>query len=540
MRIPNDARGAGPGSREGGTAPRTAPGAKRRDTILVLDFGGQYCHLIARSVRESGVYSEIAGHGTTAEKVSKLNESLNIRGIILSGGPQSVYDSGAPSLDAALLRSGIPVLGLCYGHQLIAHLGKGSVRQALRREYGEAVATVDSQDEILKGLKRSTTVWMSHGDTVYSMPEDYEVLAHTGNTPVAAFRHRTMPIFGLQWHPEVVETEEGQRVLRNFVLGICKCSPDWDIGNFADSAVDSIRAASHGERCIMALSGGVDSSVTAALAAKALGSNLTAVYVDTGLMREGETRQISDAFGDSGLDLRIVDAGDRFMAALAGVSDPEEKRKIIGGLFVRVFEEVARETSAGFLVQGTIYPDRVESGAAGASAKIKTHHNVGGMPKNMFKGIIEPLRDLYKDEVRRLGRQLGLPDAIVDRQPFPGPGLAVRIIGPVTEESVRTVRKADSIVTEELESAGLSAGLWQYFAVLTDTRAVGIKGDSRDYGKVIAFRALVSREAMTARFAELPWDAIRRISTRITNEVPGVTRVVYDATDKPPGTIEWE
>lgn len=513
----------------------------RRDAILVFDFGGQYCHLIARAIRENNIYSEIVGCDTSIAEINRLQQNFNIKGIILSGGPQSVYEKDAPSFDKKILGIGIPVLGICYGHQLIAYLSNGRVEAAPIREYGSSVVIIDNPSGILKGLKNKTDVWMSHGDTVSKLPADYEVLAHNESTPVAAFRHKTFPIFGLQWHPEVVHSENGALILRNFALDICNCKPDWKVEKLVDKSIKDIKDIVKGGKCVVTLSGGVDSSTAAALVGKAIGSNLIVVYVDTGLMRQGETEQVRDTFGKMGVDLRVVDAKAKFLESLKGVSDPEKKRRIIGELFVREFENIAKEIDAEFLVQGTIYPDRVESGATGRSAVIKTHHNVGGLPKNIkFKAVVEPLKDLYKDEVRKLAAELGLPESIVNRQPFPGPGLAIRIMGAITEEKVALVRKADNIVTTEIENAGLAKGLWQYFAVLLDTKAVGVKGDARAYGHVMAWRALVSREAMTAKFAELPWGLIRKISTRITNEVPGVTRVVYDTTDKPPGTVEWE
>ncbi len=513
----------------------------QRDVILVLDFGGQYTHLISRNIRENSVYSEIAPHDTPFDTIKGLIRNWNVKGIVLSGGPDSVYDKDAPMLDPKILELGIPVLGLCYGHQLIAHLSNGKVEKMLRKEYGETYITINNSTGILAGLQRMERVWMSHGDAVLNMPSDYEVLASSENTPVAAFRNRNRPIYGLQFHPEVVHTEKGSQILRNFIFNECKCEPNWKASNFVEESIRGIRDTVGEGKCVVSLSGGVDSSTSTALMGKAIGNNLIVVYVDTGLMREGETEQVRNTFNKIGVDLRIVEARDRFLNALKGVADPEQKRRIIGKLFIEVFEEQASGIGAEYLVQGTIYPDRVESGKTGKSALIKTHHNVGGLPENIkFKAIIEPLKDLYKDEVRKVAAELGLPKSIVNRQPFPGPALAIRIIGEVNAEKLEIERKSDHIVTEEIEKAGLDKGLWQYFAVLTDTKATGVKGDSRAYGHVVAWRALKSREAMTAKFAELPWDLIRRISTRITNEVPNVTRVVYDTTDKPPGTVEWE
>jgi GMP synthase (glutamine-hydrolysing) len=514
---------------------------RRRDTILILDFGGQYCHLIARAVREMGVYSEIFGSDITAKEIEKLQSKLNVKGVILSGGPQSVYGDDARSLDKEILKMNIPVLGLCYGHQLIAQLARGRVEATKKKEFGDTEVTVDQAVGVLRGVRKSTKVWMSHGDTVFKLPSDYRVTAHTDSTPVAAFQHKTLPIFGVQWHPEVVQTEQGVQVMKNFVVDVCKARRTWKMGDFVEASIREIKEAVGNGRCIVALSGGVDSSVAAALVGRAIKGNLVAVYVDTGLMREGETEQVRRAFRQLGVDLKIIGASDRFFTRLQGVRSPENKRRIIGREFAKIFEEEAVKAKADFLVQGTIYSDRVESGFTGRSATIKTHHNVGGLPRGIdFKAIVEPLRELYKDEVRKLAVELGLPDAIAYRQPFPGPGLAIRVIGPITREKVDTVRMADHIVTTEIEIAGLHRDLWQYFAVLTDTESVGVKGDARAYGYVIAWRALVSREAMTAKFAELPWELIRKISTRITNEVPGITRVVYDTTDKPPGTVEWE
>ncbi len=513
----------------------------RRDTILVFDFGGQYTHLIGRNVRENGVYSEIIPCDISLEKLKKLRSKFNVKGIIFSGGPDSVYDKDAPKFDKRVLELGIPILGLCYGHQLIAHVAKGRVEPAKKKEFGYAEVTIDNPVGVLAGLSRKEKVWMSHGDTVFWLPDDFERLAHTENSPIAAFRHRKLKIFGLQWHPEVVHTVHGSLMLQNFIFKECGCTKNWSMQGFSRNAIKEIKQKVGKGRCLVALSGGVDSSVATALVAKAVGKRLTAVYVDTGMMREGETTQIKRTFSKFHIDLKIIDAKERFLKALKGVSDPEKKRKIIGREFIRVFEEQAKAVKADYLVQGTIYPDRVESGSTGKSALIKSHHNVGGLPKGIkFKAIVEPLRDLYKDEVRKVAKDAGLPDKIVHRQPFPGPGLAVRIVGPITEEKLEIERKADHIVTEEIERKGLEKNLWQYFAVLTDTKATGVKGDARAYGWVVAWRAVVSREAMTASFAELPWDVARRISTRITNEIPQVTRVVYDTTDKPPGMVEWE
>lgn len=513
----------------------------RRDTILVLDFGGQYTHLIGRNIRENSVYSEIIPCDTPAEKVKEHITTFDAKGMIFSGGPDSVYDKDAPKFDPKILEIGLPILGLCYGHQLIAHLSRGKVERALRKEYGKTYIVVDKHVGVLSGLQRVEMVWMSHGDTVSELHPDYEMLAFSENTPIAAFRHKSLPIYGLQFHPEVIHTKSGPQILRNFIFNECGCEQNWKIENFVDRAIEDIKNAVGDSRCVVGLSGGVDSSTVTALMGKSIGNNLVVVYVDTGLMREGETEQVRDTFSKIGVDLRVVYAKDRFLNALKGVKDPEEKRRIIGGLFVRVFEEQALTINATYLVQGTIYPDRVESGKTGKSAIIKTHHNVGGLPDDIkFKGVIEPLKDLYKDEVRKVAAELGLPDSIVHRQPFPGPALAIRIMGEVTAEKLEIERKADHIVTCEIDDAGLAKGLWQYFAVLTDTMSTGVKADGRAYGHVVALRVVESREAMTSTAAELPWDVLKRISTRITNEIPNVNRVVYDLTDKPPGTVEWE
>jgi GMP synthase (glutamine-hydrolysing) len=511
------------------------------DTILVLDFGGQYCHLIGRRIRENGVYSEIVAHDIKPEEIEVLKEKFNIKGLILSGGPSSVYEPHAPKIDERVLDLRLPVLGLCYGHQLIAQIVGGTVKAAKSKEYGISYVTVDKPIGVLKGLEKREKVWMSHGDTVFALPPEFEVLAHSEHCPVAAFRHKEKPIYGLQWHPEVVHTEKGMQMLRNFIFDVCKCEVNWKMEDLIEKMIEEIRAEVGEGKAIIALSGGIDSSVATALAANAIGNKLTAVFVDHGFMREGEPEFVKEVFGRFKVDLLIVHARERFLTRLKGVTDPEKKRKIIGEEFIRVFEEVAEKTGADYLIQGTIYPDRIESGFRKFSDKIKTHHNVAGLPtKIKFKKIVEPLRDLYKDEVRKVANILGLPKEIVFRQPFPGPGLAVRIIGELTNEKAAIAKRADKIVVEEIEKSGLSENLWQYFAVLTDTKATGVKGDARAYGYVIAIRIVESREAMTANFAKIPYEVLERISTRITNEIPEVTRVVYDVTHKPPATIEWE
>jgi len=511
------------------------------DTILVLDFGGQYCHLISRRIRENKVYSEVVSHDITVNEIQVLEKQYNIRGLILSGGPQSVYEKNAPKLNPQILQLNLPILGLCYGHQLIAQILGGTVLLAKKREYGTTHATIDKPNEILKTLNKKQKVWMSHGDTVYKLPKEFEILAYTENTPVAAFKHKEKPIYGLQWHPEVIHTENGMKMLRNFLFEICRCEPNWKMEDFVEKAVEEIRLAVGNGKAIVALSGGIDSSTVTVLTAKAIGKNLTAVFVDHGFMRENEPKFVEDTFKRYDINFVSINARKRFLTKLKGITDPEQKRKMIGKEFIRVFENVAKNVKADYLVQGTIYPDRIESGIRKHSDKIKTHHNVAGLPtKIKFKTIVEPLKDLYKDEVRKLAKTLGLPDEIVLRQPFPGPGLAVRIIGETTQEKIDILKKADKIVTEEIEKSGLKDSLWQYFAVLTETKTTGVKGDARAYGYTIVIRAVESREAMTASFAKIPYNILETTSTRITNEIPEVTRVVYDITHKPPATIEWE
>ncbi|MCS7123991.1 MAG: glutamine-hydrolyzing GMP synthase [Candidatus Bathyarchaeota archaeon] len=511
------------------------------DAILVLDFGGQYCHLIGRRIRENGVYSEIASHDIKPEEIKALSEKLNIKGVILSGGPASVFDENAPKPDIHIFDLDLPILGLCYGHQYIAKFFGGEVKQAKRREYGPAYVTIEKPVGVLEGLSKKEKVWMSHGDTVFYVPRELEVLAYTRNCPVAAFKHRTRPIYGLQWHPEVAHTVNGMQMIRNFIFKVCGCSAKWRMEDVVEKMVNEVKnEVGHG-KAIIALSGGIDSSVATAVAAKALGDKLTAVFVDHGFMRDKEPEFVKSTFEKLGINLVVVNAQNRFFEKLKGVIDPEAKRKIIGEEFIRVFEEVAEKIGAEYLIQGTIYPDRIESGFKKFSDKIKTHHNVAGLPTRIrFKKIVEPLRDLYKDEVRKVAQILGLPKEIVFRQPFPGPGLAVRVIGEVTREKIEIVKRADRIVRDEIEKSGLKDRLWQYFAVLMDTKSTGVKGDARAYGYVVAIRAVESREAMTASFARIPFSILERIATKITNEIPQVVRVVYDVTHKPPATIEWE
>jgi len=509
------------------------------DGIAILDFGGQYCHLIARRVRELRVYSEILPSDSDASDLEALGGRMKLKGVIISGSPSSVRSERALTLDSSIVDYGLPVLGLCYGLHLLAKMFGGVLGRA--REYGVMQAFIDEPTGVLEGLDAQEQVWMSHGDTVFKPPQGWKVIAHTERAPVAAMVDPTGRLWGLQWHPEVVHTTKGGLMLRNFVYGVCGAKPNWAPADMVEETVEKIRDEVGQGRAVIALSGGVDSSVAAALAARALGERLLAVHVDHGLMRANESQQVYQAFKDTGLQLEVVEASERFLKRLEGVEDPEEKRRVIGEEFVKVFEEKAREFGAEYLIQGTIYPDQIESGTTKNSDTIKTHHNVGGLPEVMeFKSVIEPLRELYKDEVRELGSKLGLPPEILNRQPFPGPGLAVRVIGEVTREKLEVLRQADSIVVEEIEKAGLGEGLWQYFAVLTNTLSTGVKGDERAYGYTVAVRAVESIDAMTARFWFAPWELLERISSRIGNEISQVTRVVYDVTHKPPSTIEWE
>ena len=515
--------------------------ASLHDTVLVVDFGAQYAQLIARRVREANVYSEIVSHRITAAEV----RAKNPKAIILSGGPKSVHVAGAPVLDPAVYDLGVPILGICYGCQLIAQQLGGTVDRGGRGEYGRSVLTHTGEPSRLygTGTPPEHVVWMSHFDFVSNVPEGFVVTAATPDAPNAVIENHARAVYGVQYHPEVVHSEGGQQLLRTFLHDIAGCSGDWTMASVVEEQIAAVKAQVGNERVICGLSGGVDSSVAAALVHRAVGSQLTCVYVDTGLMRRGESEQVVETFRRSmGIELIHVDAGDRFFAKLSGVTEPEAKRKAIGELFVRIFEEHTGGISdAKFLVQGTLYPDIVESGGAdGTASVIKSHHNVGGLPEDMTLELCEPLRDLFKDEVRRVGTELGLSDDIVWRQPFPGPGLGVRIIGEVTPERVSTLQHADEIVRHEIRDAGLEREIWQAFAVLADIRSVGVMGDERTYGHPVIIRAVNSDDAMTADWVRLPYDLLEKMSNRITNEVPGVNRVVYDITSKPPGTIEWE
>jgi len=511
------------------------------DRVLILDFGAQYTQLIARRIRERGVYCEIHPCHTPIETVRAWRPA----GIVLSGGPSSVLDDDAPFAPKELLDLGVPVLGICYGLQWMCQQLGGVVEKAEDREYGRAQLKLERRgDPLFAGLddQAERSVWMSHGDRVLRLPEGFTVLASSDHSPFAAVRHREKPLYGVQFHPEVVHTDGGGVLLGNFVHAIAGCASSWTMQAFADAAIDAVRAQVGSGQAVCGLSGGVDSSVAAVLVHRAIGDRLHCILVDHGLMRENEAADVERAFREVGIPLRVVNASDRFLGALAGVTDPEKKRRIIGHLFIEVFEqEAARIGDANFLVQGTLYPDVIESvSVRGPSQTIKTHHNVGGLPERMKLALVEPLRELFKDEVRAVGRMLGIPEALVGRHPFPGPGLAIRIMGEVTRERLAILRRCDAIWIEELRRAGLYDAIWQAFAVFLPIQTVGVQGDARTYDHVVALRAVTSVDAMTADWAHVPHEVLARASSRITNEVKGVSRVVYDVSSKPPATIEWE
>jgi len=511
--------------------------------ILVLDFGSQYTQLIARRVRELGVYSEIHPFNVPVEKILQLKPI----GIILSGGPSSVYEEAAPKPSPKVLELGVPVLGICYGLQLIADQLGGKVDASARREFGKAILKIDKGEDLLQGLNGSTTVWMSHGDALSRIPTGFEAIAHTENSPICAIRNPAKKIFGVQFHPEVAHTPDGKKILSNFLFKVCSAKGDWTPAHFIQRTVQDIREKVGSSRVLCALSGGVDSSVAAVLLREAIGDRLHCIHINNGLMRKGESERVVETFRKSfHINLTYVDATETFLSRLKGVSDPEKKRRIIGNTFIEVFETESRKIAGAdggfeFLAQGTLYPDVIESTSfKGPSVTIKTHHNVGGLPEKMNFKLIEPFRELFKDEVREVGRKLGLPESFIERHPFPGPGLAVRVLGDITKEQLDLLREADAIFIEEIKKAGLYNAIWQAFVVLLPVRSVGVMGDGRTYEYTVALRAVTSVDGMTADWARIPPDVLAVVSNRIINELRGINRVVYDVSSKPPATIEWE
>jgi len=518
----------------------TSGDKRAHEFVAIMDLGSQYAQLIARRVRENSVYCDFIPHTISADELM----SLSPKGIVMSGGPANVYAPDAPRCDPRIFRLGIPVLGICYGMQLGCFLLGGKVEPGKTREYGRTTCTLDTSSDLFQGLNEVTTVWMSHGDVVEQVSEDFESIAHTEGCRYAAVRHRQQPFYGVQFHPEVYHTPRGRDMFHNFLFKICGCRGDWQVASFIEEATDKIRDAVGSEGVICGLSGGVDSSVTATLAHRAVGDQLTCIFVDHGLLRLGEREQVESTFREHfAMKLVVVDAVERFLSKLAGVVDPEEKRRIIGHEFIEVFkQEAARLQGVKFLAQGTLFPDVIESTSprGGPSVTIKSHHNVGGLPEELGFELVEPLRDLFKDEVRAIGEEMGLPDEIVWRQPFPGPGLAIRVIGDVTPERIRIVQQADAIVLEEVRIAGLERKLWLWGAILLPVSSTGVMGDERTYENVVAIRAVESTDAMTADWARIEHDVLGRMASRIVNEVRGVNRVVYDISTKPPSTIEWE